>query len=53
MTNSISGRILEGSRTLRDGFNAHPFVMGIAGGTLSLEQFKYFNMSWEMRKASC
>ena len=42
MTNSISGRILEGSRTLRDGFNAHPFVMGIAGGTLSLEQFKYF-----------
>ncbi len=40
--NSISGRILEGSRALWDGFNAHPFVMGIAKGTLSLEQFKYF-----------
>ena len=42
MVNSVSGRILEGSRVLVDGFNTHPFVLGIANGTLPLEKFKYF-----------
>ena len=42
MANSVSGRILEGSRVLVDGFHTHPFVLGIADGTLPEEKFKYF-----------
>lgn len=42
MANSVSGRILEGSRVLVDGFNTHPFVLGIADGTLPEEKFKFF-----------
>ncbi len=42
MVNSVSLRILEGSRTFLDEYNTHPFVLGIANGTLSLEKFKFF-----------
>ncbi len=35
-------RFLEASRAVWDGYNAHPFVRGIADGTLDPEKFKFY-----------
>ena len=42
MNYTVSDRILDGSRKIWDGYHAHPFVRGIADGTLPIEKFKYF-----------
>lgn len=42
MNKTVSERILEGSRSIWDEFNTHPFVLGIANGTLDIEKFKFF-----------
>lgn len=42
MSNTASERILAGSRTIWEDFHDHPFVKGIADGTLSKEKFEYF-----------
>lgn len=42
MSISVSERILKGSRDIWDGFYSHPFVTGIADGTLPVEKFQYF-----------
>ena len=42
MNYTISDRLLEGSKEIWDGYHTHPFVLGIAEGTLEKEKFKYF-----------
>lgn len=42
MSNTPSARILAGSRKIWEDFHVHPFVKGIADGTLSKEKFEYF-----------
>ncbi len=39
---SVSERILAGSRPIWESFHRHPFVRGIADGTLPKEKFQYF-----------
>ncbi len=42
MSESISERIINGSRTVWDEFYTHPFVLGIGDGTHEIEKFKHF-----------
>ncbi len=42
MNYTVSDKILSGSSRIWDEFYTHPFVLGIADGTLSEEKFKYF-----------
>ena len=42
MNYTVSDKILSGSSKIWDEFYTHPFVLGIADGTLSEEKFKYF-----------
>lgn len=42
MKYTVSDGILDGSRKIWDGYHDHPFVKGIADGTLPIEKFKYF-----------
>ena len=42
MSMSITDRVLDSSKTIWGGYGSHPFVMGIAGGTLPVEKFRYF-----------
>ncbi len=39
---AAADRILEGSRSIWESFHDHPFVRGIADGTLSKDKFKYY-----------
>ncbi len=42
MKYTVSNLIIEGSRAIVDDFHSHPFVKGIANGTLPVEKFKFF-----------
>ncbi len=42
MKYTVSNLIIEGSQSIVDGFHSHPFVKGIANGTLPVEKFKFF-----------
>ena len=39
---TVADQILEYCSKIWDGFHSHPFVLGIANGTLDKEKFKYF-----------
>ncbi len=39
---TASERFLEASAPIWDGYNRHPFVRGIADGTLDIEKFKFY-----------
>ncbi len=39
---TVSDRILAGSENIWEAFHSHPFVRGIADGTLSVEKFRHF-----------
>ena len=42
MQYTVSNLIIEGSRGIVEDFHSHPFVKGIADGTLPVEKFKFF-----------
>ena len=42
MCHTVSDRILAGSAQIWEGFHSHPFVRGIADGSLPVEKFQYF-----------
>ena len=42
MKYTVSERIIEGSRKITESFYSHPFVKGIADGTLPVEKFKFY-----------